>query len=189
VKTSTIVAVLVVLIAIVAAWYALGLPPMQHAHPAPAGVACTLEAMQCPDGSYVGRTGPNCEFVCPTTATAAPATTPPGSGEGQGIAPYHSGIRGMIMAGPTCPVMQNQPQPGCEDKPLATTVTISRAGQSQVFATAKSDVRGAFELSLPPGNYVVSAGENTLPRCNPVSATVGPSSYTSVSVECDTGIR
>ena len=24
---------------------------------------CTKEAMQCPDGSYVGRTGPNCEFV------------------------------------------------------------------------------------------------------------------------------
>lgn len=28
--------------------------------------ACTEEAKQCPDGSYVGRTGPNCEFApCP----------------------------------------------------------------------------------------------------------------------------
>ncbi len=27
--------------------------------------ACTMDAMMCPDGSYVGRTGPNCEFVCP----------------------------------------------------------------------------------------------------------------------------
>lgn len=28
--------------------------------------ACTLEAKICPDGSYVGRTGPNCEFApCP----------------------------------------------------------------------------------------------------------------------------
>ncbi len=27
-------------------------------------VVCTMEAMQCPDGSYVGRTGPNCQFVC-----------------------------------------------------------------------------------------------------------------------------
>ena len=26
---------------------------------------CTMDAMQCPDGSYVGRTGPTCEFVCP----------------------------------------------------------------------------------------------------------------------------
>ncbi len=29
-------------------------------------LACTEEAMLCPDGSYVGRTGPNCEFaLCP----------------------------------------------------------------------------------------------------------------------------
>ena len=28
-------------------------------------VACTVEAMQCPDGTWVGRTGPNCQFVCP----------------------------------------------------------------------------------------------------------------------------
>lgn len=30
-------------------------------------VACTMEAMICPDGSSVGRQGPNCEFAaCPT---------------------------------------------------------------------------------------------------------------------------
>lgn len=29
-------------------------------------VACTMDAKQCPDGSYVGRVGPNCEFApCP----------------------------------------------------------------------------------------------------------------------------
>jgi hypothetical protein len=28
------------------------------------GAVCTLDAMQCPDGSWVGRTGPNCEFIC-----------------------------------------------------------------------------------------------------------------------------
>lgn len=28
-------------------------------------IACTADAMQCPDGSWVGRTGPNCEFICP----------------------------------------------------------------------------------------------------------------------------
>ena len=29
-------------------------------------VACTADAKQCPDGSYVGRSGLNCEFVCPS---------------------------------------------------------------------------------------------------------------------------
>ena len=28
-------------------------------------IACPQDAMQCPDGSYVGRTGKNCEFECP----------------------------------------------------------------------------------------------------------------------------
>lgn len=28
-------------------------------------VVCTQDAMLCPDGSSVGRSGPNCEFVCP----------------------------------------------------------------------------------------------------------------------------
>src|SRR3989344_1608320 len=31
--------------------------------------ACPQDAMQCPDGSYVGRIGPNCEFaLCPSEA-------------------------------------------------------------------------------------------------------------------------
>ena len=37
---------------------------------------CTMEAKLCPDGSTVGRTGPNCEFTaCPEDVTPVP--TPP----------------------------------------------------------------------------------------------------------------
>lgn len=37
-------------------------------------VACTMEAKQCPDGSYVGRSGPKCEFAeCSATNTNAEA--------------------------------------------------------------------------------------------------------------------
>ncbi len=32
-------------------------------------IACTMDAKMCPDGSYVGRSGPNCEFKCPVSAT------------------------------------------------------------------------------------------------------------------------
>lgn len=40
------------------------------------GVLCTQEAKQCPDGSYVGRTGPHCEFAtCPgNTEPGAPTS-------------------------------------------------------------------------------------------------------------------
>ncbi len=41
---------------------------------APEPVICTQDAKECPDGSYVGRTGPNCEFAnCPETK---PSPTP-----------------------------------------------------------------------------------------------------------------
>ncbi len=33
--------------------------------PTEAVTLCTQEAMQCPDGSWVGRSGPQCEFKCP----------------------------------------------------------------------------------------------------------------------------
>lgn len=33
-------------------------------------VVCTMDAKLCPDGSYVGRVGPNCEFAaCPGAGT------------------------------------------------------------------------------------------------------------------------
>ena len=43
----------------------------------PAQVACTQEAKQCPDGSYVSRTGPNCEFAaCPSIPASSTPSVP-----------------------------------------------------------------------------------------------------------------
>jgi hypothetical protein len=40
----------------------------------PAQIACTMEAKLCPDGSYVGRQGPQCEFAaCPTLTESSKA--------------------------------------------------------------------------------------------------------------------
>jgi len=49
--------------------------------PPPSPVVCTKDAIQCPDGSYVGRTGPHCEFKCPPgeptpLLTPRPSPTP-----------------------------------------------------------------------------------------------------------------
>jgi hypothetical protein len=38
-------------------------------------VMCTMDAMMCPDGTYVGRSGPNCEFVCPSSSAAGGSTS------------------------------------------------------------------------------------------------------------------
>ncbi|HCR52026.1 TPA: hypothetical protein DIV48_00060 [Candidatus Kaiserbacteria bacterium] len=150
------------------------------------GQACTMEAKLCPDGSYVGRTGPQCEFSACPNATS----TSTGSGGG-GILPYYnSGVRGTVLIGPTCPVMRDPPDPQCADKPYATTITARRAGSSAAFATGTSDANGAFSFSLPPGSYTLTAkGGAVLPRCSDAEVTVGPTGYAAIIISCDTGIR
>ncbi len=37
-------------------------------------VMCPMDAYVCADGSTVGRTGPNCQFVCPVTQSTVPAS-------------------------------------------------------------------------------------------------------------------
>ncbi|OGC84860.1 hypothetical protein A3F55_00040 [Candidatus Adlerbacteria bacterium RIFCSPHIGHO2_12_FULL_53_18] len=107
-----------------------------------------------------------------------------------GILPYNSGIRGLVMVGPTCPVVMDPPQEECADKPLATLVAIFRESDPvHAVAILESDTEGRFEVSLPPGEYVVGAGEATLPMCPQTPATVGPEGYTDILVSCDSGIR
>ena len=43
---------------------ALPAPPL-----APDQIVCTQDAMQCPNGSWVGRSGPKCEFICPQASS------------------------------------------------------------------------------------------------------------------------
>lgn len=42
--------------------------PVEYGEPKEEPVFCTMDAKLCPDGSYVGRSGPNCDFAaCPLT--------------------------------------------------------------------------------------------------------------------------
>jgi len=226
-----IVALIGIVVVLAGALYFL--PELKNT-PNPDGVACTAEAKMCPDGSGVGRVGPNCEFAeCPVVGIGelpdgvpfaqegehcggfikdAPVCTKgyhcllnvsrpdtggicladPVTGGGNGIAPYTSGIRGTIMVGPTCPVMQNPPDPKCADKPLETNVSIYRASDTtRSIVTTTSAKDGTFEASLPPGDYVVMSGPYgvPMPSCTDATATVGPNSYTNITVSCDSGIR
>jgi len=56
--------ILIILAGLIGAWF--GLKLIIDEEP----VACTMDAKQCPDGSYVGRVPPECEFApCPETRT------------------------------------------------------------------------------------------------------------------------
>jgi hypothetical protein len=115
-----------------------------------------------------------------TAATSTPTST----------LPYDSGIRGTVTLSPVCPVERIPPNPNCAPKPYQTLVAVFRAGDAvHAIAFGRSDASGIFSFSLPPGDYVLGAGESNLPRCDHPSVTVLPGVYASVSVSCDTGIR
>lgn len=44
---------------------------------APTGTICAKDIKTCPDGSSVGRTGPNCDFVCPVPTPRIPCPLAP----------------------------------------------------------------------------------------------------------------
>ncbi|HZJ42021.1 MAG TPA: Gmad2 immunoglobulin-like domain-containing protein [Patescibacteria group bacterium] len=139
-------------------------------------VFCTMEAKLCPDGSAVGRSGPNCEFT--------PCSQ-------KSILPYDSGVEGVVTLGPTCPVMRVG-DTTCNDNPYATTIQIFLSGsaKSSPFTTVNSDKNGAYKVMLPPGEYAFQpVGGSTLPYCETKNITVNAEKITKVDLTCDTGIR
>lgn len=107
-----------------------------------------------------------------------------------GIAPFESGVRGTVLAGPQCAV---QPVPEadngqCAPRPLAIVVQALRSGT--LFASAETDAMGIFKMALPPGVYTIHAAiEGIYPRCPSFDVTVGAKGYASADIMCDTGIR
>lgn len=175
----------------------------------PAPVACTQEAKICPDGSSVGRTGPNCAFaecpktqppvVCPQIAKPCP--------DGSYVSPQgpnceipacaavklpqgSSGISGKITLGPTCPVMRQPPDPACDDKPYQATVIVKTQNGQQEITRFTSQTDGTFSLSLNPGTYLlVPQSANVYPRGIAQVVTVEKNKFTTIIISYDTGIR
>lgn len=102
-----------------------------------------------------------------------------------------SGIKGVAMLGPTCPVMRDPPDPQCADKPYKVTLSVTTADQARVIKTFSTDERGRFTVELPSGEYSIrsAAAANILPYCQHDRFTVEANKVTEITVSCDTGIR
>lgn len=140
------------------------------------GVVCTMEAKMCPDGSYVGRTGPKCEFTACPTAVASPPSV-------------FSGMSGTASLGPTCPVERMPPDPTCADKPYQGSFYV-RTESSKLVTTFNTKSDGSFKVSLAPGTYVITlASDAVMPRLAPTTVTIEKGKTVSVALTLDSGIR
>jgi hypothetical protein len=106
--------------------------------------------------------------------------------------PDATGVRGTVTAGPTCPVVTNPPQPGCEERPVAGAVLVftDATGHEAARVTAAAD--GTFAVELVPGAYRVTPepAEGLMGTPEPIDVTVvAGQPMTELQISYDTGIR
>ncbi|MGQ0669097.1 MAG: MSCRAMM family protein [Actinomycetota bacterium] len=99
-----------------------------------------------------------------------------------------SGIRGIVLIGPACPVeVAGSP---CPDVPLAAEIEVTQDGE--LVNTIRSGEDGRFSIDLSPGEYVLEGVEpnpGAPPTAKPLAVTVRPHEYTQVTFLFDSGIR
>ena len=102
--------------------------------------------------------------------------------------PPNSGIRGIVLYGPTCPV--ERPGHSCE-RPYVANLTFQRAALRGATAHARSGTDGRFSVGLAPGRWLVkvNAGASPYPRASSRVVSVTARHFTSVTIQVDSGIR
>jgi hypothetical protein len=101
----------------------------------------------------------------------------------------------MAVVDGGCPVLR--PDSPCPDKPLAARITVTEPGPTDsasaaVVTTVDAGADGRFRVPLRPGRYLLRPANPTgarLPRADPVTVTVDPGRYTTVTIRFDSGIR
>lgn len=127
------------------------------------------------------------------TSTALPSTEVPRSTHGPPPtgtpAPLLSGISGIVLIGPQCPVVREGEE--CPDKPYEAIIEIGDVS-GRAIATTTSGSDGLFRVVLPPGTYTLTARPPTsrgFPAPAEMTVTVESTGFTDVVVSMDSGIR
>jgi hypothetical protein len=115
---------------------------------------------------------------------AAPVPVPvPGSG------PASATVR--LVAGPSCPVVVEPPDPECVARPLIGAEVIVRAPDGTELARAVSDQDGQIELIVEPGTFWLEPQpvEGLLGTAAPIAFALGAGDEAFYTLFYDTGIR
>ncbi len=130
-----------------------------------------------PDGtvSVVSESGP----VVPADAWPSP------------IGAGRTGVGGIALAGPVCPVERVPPDPACSPRPVTGAAVVIRDGSGAEIARTATAADGSFLVELRAGEYVVEPqpAEGLLGTAAPQDVTVADGAVTAVQLDYDTGIR
>jgi hypothetical protein len=98
-----------------------------------------------------------------------------------------SGVRGLVLYGPTCPVQR--PGQTCV-RPYRAWITIRREPSGTVAAQVRSASDGRFSARLSPGRYLLEPRNGMpFPRAPSRAITVSRHRFSTVTIQFDSGIR
>jgi len=110
---------------------------------------------------------------------------------GGGAAPAAptSGLTGRAVVDVGCPLQDSSP---CPTRPIRAQLTVTRPDTASFTRDVTTNDRGAFQLPLDPGTYVVQARNTTgapVPTARPVTVRVPKGAFTTVTITFDSGVR
>jgi hypothetical protein len=101
-------------------------------------------------------------------------------------------VAGTVVAGPSCPVVRDPPDPACDDRPVAGAEIVVLDADGDVVTRTRTDAEGSFGLRLPAGAYQLVpqpvTGLMGTPAAIPIVAADGLEAEP-VLIVYDTGIR
>ncbi len=100
-----------------------------------------------------------------------------------------TGVRGLVLVGPSCPVEKMPPDGKCAPHPLEIALVVSADGKE--VARGMSGTDGRFSFTLAPGEYHIAPAKNSaiFPRVASRDFVVTHAGFTEVTLEADSGIR
>lgn len=145
--------------------------------------ACNDDGKLCPDGTVVGRTGPECTF------SACPGVYPASDPRATTTKTTTAVLYGRTVMSPVCPVERIPPQPECEPKGFSAQV-VALDAHGTVINTQVTSSYGTFIMDLVPGRYTLHANiSGTYPKCEDVVVSMASGASSSAIIACDSGIR
>ena len=158
----------------------------------------------CPSGcidehTWVYAVGPNGEVTIqsegggevPPDAWPSPAAAGGGNDGNGGVNGPGTGLFVTAVAGPTCPVETNPPDPNCAPRPVTTAVIVVTDNTGNGVAKVQLDESASAFIPLPPGDYLVEAMpvDGMMGTAQSQTATVVDGKRTPLEFVYDTGIR
>lgn len=112
-----------------------------------------------------------------------------GCGMDEGAGRGGFGVEGLTVVDVGCPTLPAGAT--CPVRPIAASISARRVGSPEDVATATSDTRGRFHLTLPPGRYVLVAhADELLPSSRNLRRVAAvDAGYAHVTFRFDSGVR